>query len=142
MLPSFEFLPLNGEVPVPERGRLQYCDLVHPGGSLGYRIDWPDRSFAYITDTTVDGSYTDFIRGVTLLVHECNFSDEQKDWAFKTGHSHTSQVANLAKEAGVGTVYLTHFEPRDPRPDPVNLSVARSIFPETHLATDLLEIQF
>lgn len=142
VLPMFEFTPLTEPVEVAEGGKLRFHDLVHPGGSLGYRIDWPDRSFAYITDTTVDGTYTEFIRGVKVLVHECNFSDEQKEWAFKTGHSYTSQVAKLAKEAQVGRLYLTHFEPRDARPDPINLPVARSIFPEANIATDLLEIEF
>lgn len=142
VMPNFEFLPLKGDIEVPQQGRLRYHPLIHPGGSLGFRIDWPDRSLAYITDTTVDDTYTEFIHGTKVLVHECNFSDEQREWAFKTGHSHTTQVANLARDAEVGALYMTHLEPRDPRPDPIDLNVARAIFPNTHLATDLLEISF
>lgn len=142
VLPSFDFIPFAGEVELPAGGKLTYHPLVHPGGSLGFRLDWPDRSLAYITDTTVDGSYTEFIRGADLLIHECNFSDAESEWAFKTGHSYTSQVATLAKEAEVGRLYMTHLEPRDPRPDPIDLPVARAIFPESHLAADLLEIDF
>ena len=142
VLPAFEFVPLTGDVDVAGGGRLRYQPLIHPGGSSGFRIDWPDKSLAYITDTTVDDTYTDFVHGATVLVHECNFADEQSEWAFKTGHSHTTQVATLAKDAEVGSLYLTHFEPRDPRPDPVNLELARTIFPNSHIATDLLEIDF
>ena len=142
VLPDFSFTPLESVTSLPDGGRLTCCPLKHPGGCLGFKITWPDRSLAYITDTTVDGSYTEFIRGVDVLIHECYFHDDMAEWAEKTGHSHTSQVAGLARAAGVKRLLLTHIDPQRPDDDPIGMATARAIFPATELAEDLLEIEF
>jgi ribonuclease Z len=142
VLPRMEFVPLEESVALPD-ATITWTKLKHPGGSVGYRVDCADgSSLAYITDTYADGSYLDFIRGVDLLIHECYFSDDQWHWCEPTGHSHTSQVAKLAREARVGGLYLTHIDPRRPDDDPVGLDDARAIFPETYLAEDLLKIEW
>lgn len=116
--------------------------LTHPGGCCGFRLERSDgKSLAYITDTTVDGSYTEFIRGVDVLIHECNFPDDLQQWCQLTGHSHTSMVAQLARDAEVGRLYLTHIDPQRPDDDPLTLAVAQAIFPQTYYAEDGLEIQ-
>jgi ribonuclease Z len=99
------------------------------------------KRIAYITDTVADGSYVEFIRGADVLIHECNFPDEMSHWCEQTGHSHTSAVARIAKEAGVKRLYLTHIDPQRPDDDPVGMETARAIFPETILAEDLMEIE-
>ena len=50
--PSVEFRPLSGPVDLRGGGRLSYFPLEHPGGVLGYRLDWLSCSMAYVTDTT------------------------------------------------------------------------------------------
>lgn len=140
--PGYEFRPLETRVALPGGGVLTHCRLNHPGGTLGFRIDWPGKSLAYITDTIADGSYTGFLHGVDLLIHECNFSDEAAALAGKTGHSYTTAVARVAKEAGAKRLFLTHIDPQHLEDDPIGLSVARSIFPATELAEDLMEIEF
>jgi ribonuclease Z len=142
VLPPFEFVPLFERVPVGDgRGSIHHCPLEHPGGSLGYKLDIDGKRFAYITDTCVDGSYNEFVRGVDVLVHECYFPDTLSEWASKTGHSHTTPVAQLAKEAGVGRLYLTHIDPQRSDDDPIGIAAARAIFPATYLAEDLMEIE-
>src|SRR5258708_4699326 len=39
--PGYVFQPLAEKVAVPAGGVLTHCRLNHPGGSIGYRIDWP-----------------------------------------------------------------------------------------------------
>jgi len=141
VLPAFEFHVLNERVVLPGGGELTHCRLNHPGGALGYRAWWPGHSMAYITDTVADGSYTDFVRGVDLLIHECNFADDSAAWAAKTGHSHTSAAAQAARDAGVKRLLLTHFDPRHPEDDPVDVGAARAIFAATELAHDLMEVE-
>ncbi|MBM4003209.1 MAG: MBL fold metallo-hydrolase [Planctomycetes bacterium] len=142
--PDFQQHPLDGAPFVIEDCRISTFPLRHPGGSLGFRFDWPDRSLAYVTDTTAaaDSEYLRAIRGVDLLIHECNFRDGDRDWAEKTGHSHTSAVAELAAAAGVGRLLMTHFNPLDDDPDPVGLEAARRIFPRTLLAEEGMELDF
>lgn len=141
-LPKTEYLELPEQVEVARGGTLTYCELQHPGGSVGYRIDWPDASLAYITDTTAPGDYGSFIEGVDLLIHECYFPDDMSNWAYKTGHSCTTPVAELAKTAGVSQLALVHIDPERPEDDPIGLETAQAIFPNTFLAEDKMEIEF
>ena len=56
----------------------------HPGGSVAYRLDWPDgKRLVYATDTTGDTSpeHADWSRDADLLMHECYFRDEAQQWA-------------------------------------------------------------
>lgn len=148
VLPAFEFVELTGPAPVGGSGRLTFQPLPsHPGGSTAFRIDWPARgsspakSLAYVTDTTTDGSYLEFIRGVDLLIHECYFPDAQAEWARRTGHSHTTPVAHAARDAGVKRLALVHIDPQRPDDDPIGLEVAQAIFPATFLAEDLMAVE-
>lgn len=133
-----EWAPLTSSVELRDGGKLTSFPLPHAGGSLAFRLDWPGHSLAYVTDTTAtaDAPYLDFIRGVDLLVHECNFTDDLAEWAVKTGHSHTTPVAELAAKANVGRLVLTHVNPLADDTDPVNLAAARRLFPRTELGRD------
>lgn len=124
--------------------RVTHFALTHPGGCVGYRLDWPGRSLAYVTDTTAtpDAGYLDRIRGVDLLIHECNFRDIEQEWAVKTGHSCTSAVASVAKAAGVKRLVLLHFNPLDDSDDPVDLPAARAVFPAAEIGFDGMAIEF
>ena len=140
--PEFEWHTLHDSVPLPSEGKLTWISLDHPGGSVGFRLDWPGKSLAYITDTSAPGNYADFVRGVDVLIHECYFPDELDDWAEKTGHSSSSKVALLAKLADVKRLYIVHVDPQRPDDDPVGLESIRAIFANTELAEDLMEIEF
>lgn len=141
--PPFEWCPLDGEqIPVANGGSLTWTALEHPGGSLGYRLDWPDRSLAYITDTTAPGNYLEFIRDVDVLIHECYFPDEMAEWAEKTGHSSATAVAEVARECSVGRLLLVHTDPQSCADDPVGLDTMRAIFPHVEIAEDLQELEF
>ena len=141
LMPAFEITPVAPRVSLAGGATLTHCRLQHPGGVLAFRLDWPGESLAYVTDTFADGSYVDFLRGVDLLIHECNFADGAEGWAQKTGHSYSSAVARLARDAQVGRLLLTHIDPRHPEDDPVNLASMRSIFAATEIAEDLMEIE-
>lgn len=141
----WEFRPLRTtEVHIGGQGVLTHFPVDHPGGAVGYRVDWPDRSLAYVTDTTAKpgADYIKNIRGVDLLVHECYFPDSMQEWAEKTGHSTTTPVAQVAEEAEVGRLVLVHTNPAVTDPDPIDIEVARAIFPNTELAADRQEIEF
>lgn len=142
--PPYESRPLAAEVPLCGGGRLTHFPLEHQGGSIGFRLDWPGHSMAYVTDTTAapDADYVQHIRGVDLLVHECYFPDERADWARKTGHSSTTPVAQVARQADAGRLVLVHLNPLSTEDDPIGLEVARAIFPKTELGEDLMEVEF
>ena len=87
--------------------------LNHPGGSLGFRFDWPETSLAYVTDTVGDGAYLEKVRGVDVLIHERNFKDGWETQAAKSGHCTSLQVAQIASASTCKTLLLTHFNPLD-----------------------------
>ncbi len=139
---NFEYHELGDGWELADGGRLTWRPLTHPGGSMGYRIDWPDKSFAFITDTTTSEDYLDFIAEVDVLIHECNFPDAMAEYAEPTGHSHSTAVAELAKQAGVGRLILTHFGPDQPQDDPVGIDGVRKIFPASEIARDPWTVEF
>ena len=141
--PLFAMRPLADVEPLPQGGRIIHFPLAHPGGAVGYRLDWPDRSLAYVSDTTaaVDADYIEKIRGADLLIHECHFND-MPDQAELTGHSCLRPVAEVAAAAGVGRLVLVHINPLADAENPVDLDAARSIFPETVVGTDNMELEF
>jgi ribonuclease BN (tRNA processing enzyme) len=142
--PPCEFRPLAAKVPLAGGGTLTHFPLAHPGGAIGFRLDWPGHSMAYVTDTTAaaNAPYLEAIRGVNLLVHECYFPDSMCELADLTGHSCTTPVAELAKAAGVGRLVLVHINPLPKEEDPIGLPTARAIFPATELGVDLMEVEF
>lgn len=146
VMPAFEFVELGERAIVLDDGvKVLHQPLPsHPGGSCGFRVEWRNdgraKSLAYITDTAVDGSYNDFVRGVDLLIHECYFADDMQEWGQRTGHSCTSQVARLAAATGVKRLILTHIDPQHSEDDPIGLEQAQSIFANTRLAEDLMQV--
>ena len=139
-----EYQPLTGDVDLPGGGRLSHFPVDHPGATIGFRLEWPGHSMAYVTDTTANpaADYVEKLRGVDLLIHECNFDDSLVEHAILTGHSTTTPVAQVARAAGVRRLVLTHLNAISNEVDPVGLDVARAIFPQTWLATDGLELEF
>jgi ribonuclease BN (tRNA processing enzyme) len=129
---------------MPLGGTLTHFPLEHPGGSVGYRLDWSDRSLAYVTDTTATpgADYIEKIRGVDVLVHECYFNDDQTDQARLTGHSCLTQVCRVASKASVGMLLLTHINPLADADHPLDLDLARRIFPDVMVAKDGMVVEF
>lgn len=142
----FEMKALQGEsIPLSEGGTISWFPLEHPGGSVGYRLDFPGKSLAYVTDTTAveDAPYLNHIQDVDVLIHECYFPDGWEERAKLTGHSCSTPVGKVAKAANVGKLYLVHMNPiAENHEDPIDIAAVQKVFPNTHYATDNLEIDF
>jgi len=140
--PLFEARPLAPKATLPGGGKLTHFPLQHPGGSVGFRIDWQDRSLAYVTDTVAaaDADYVDKIRGVDLLIHECYFGDEMAEHAKLTGHSCLSPVAEVAAAAEVGRMVLVHINPLLADDNDLDMTSARKIFPDIEIGVDRMEL--
>ena len=81
------------------------------GGSIGIRIG---DTLAYVTDTVIDPATVEFVRGVKLLLHEVWLTAEEaaESDPSPTGHSDAGAVADLARAAGVGRLWVVHHHPR------------------------------
>ena len=142
--PRFTWCPLAGPVTLSDGGVVRWFPLRHPGGAVGYRIDWPDCSLAYVTDATAgpDASYLDEIRNVDVLVHECFFPDGWEERAAFTGHSCLTPVAHVARQSGARRLVLVHINPLAHEPDPFGVDSVREIFAETLIGQDGMVVEF
>jgi ribonuclease BN (tRNA processing enzyme) len=142
--PTFRLEPLEGICPLPGGGSLSHFTLEHPGGSIGFRLDWPGHSMAYVTDTIADpkADYVDQIRGVDLLIHEAYFADDSDDLPSITGHSSLNAVVEVAAAAGTGRLVLVHLDPRSESDAPFELCHARRVFEKTEFGFDCQELKF
>jgi ribonuclease Z len=141
---SFDWRPLLAQEPLPGGGNLTHFPLEHDQTCMGYRLDWPGHSLAYVTDTIArpDAAYVQKISGVDLLLHECNNPDRLAVLAERIYHTYTSAAARVAALAGVKRLVLIHKAPIDAldiRPD---LPAAQMIFPATVIGQDRMEIDF
>jgi ribonuclease Z len=139
-----------GIPPGPIYGRLKLGEtMVLDDGRVvgGSELCGPQRhgrSMVYCTDTTYCSSGVELATGADLLVHEATFAQSLADLARRSGHSTASIAAQVALEAGVRELILTHISPRyveggDIAPEDL-LVEARAIFPATRIAYDMLTV--
>lgn len=96
------------------------------------------RTVVIFGDTRPCESAIRLARGADVLVHEATYMHERSDQAHRYYHSTALQAALLAKEAGAGSLILTHLSSRY-QDEGVHslLEEARVIFPNAHVAEDL-----
>jgi len=97
------------------------------------------RKIVYSGDTAPNSELLELSRGADLLIHESTFLDELADRAEEDGHTTALQAAELAKEAEVKQLVLTHLSSRYPDPSVV-LEEAKTVFDNLVVAEDFLEI--
>jgi ribonuclease Z len=80
--------------------------------------------------------------GADVLVHEATFTSQERGRALETGHSTAAQAAELALEAGVELLALTHVSTRYAGGE--IRDEARTIFPNTEVPRDfdLIDVPF
>lgn len=124
----------------PERGDLvrgQSITLadgrhIDPEDVLGPAMD--GASLAITGDTGRTDNLLEICEGLDTLVIESTYVDENVEMARKFGHLTARQAAELAKQAGVKKLILTHLSRRNREKDVRR--EARAIFPNSHVARD------
>jgi ribonuclease Z len=132
----------------PERGALQRGEpvaladgrVIKPDEVLGEPR--PGRTIVIAGDTAPCPTVLEAARDADLLVHEATFLEDERERARETLHSTALDAAELAREAGVTMLALTHLSTRYSGPDAAR--EARAIFPETFVPRDFdaIEIPF
>lgn len=131
--------PLWGEI---HRGRSISLDdgrVVSPAELVG--PPRAGRRVAFSGDSAPAPGILELACGADLLVHEATFDRSETVRARETRHSTAAEAAELAQQAGVGALVLTHISARYSRDAPELLEEARRIFPATRIARDGLVIE-
>ncbi len=93
--------------------KIHTLPLNHPGGATGYRLEYKDKSFCYITDTehmigNHDVQLQRFIQGTDCLVYDAMYTDEQHKEKIGWGHSTWQEAVYLAKNSDVKQLVVYH----------------------------------
>jgi len=124
----------------PQRGLLQRGEsveledgrVVTPDAVLG--PPRPGRKIVLAGDTAPSPVVLEAARGAEVLVHEATFLDEEAERARETAHSTALEAAELAREAEVSLLALTHLSNRYFGPEVAR--EARTIFADTVVPKD------
>jgi ribonuclease Z len=132
----------------PERGALQRGesitlddgDVVTPDAVLG--PPRPGRRVVIPGDTAPVETVRILSEGADVLIHEATFLEDERDRAADTLHSTALQAAEVARDAGVRLLALTHLSPRYFGPELAR--EAREVFPATVVPKDfdVIEVPF
>lgn len=126
--PHFSILQSGREVMVGDQ-------IVKPNDVLG--PPRRGRKVAISGDTRPTARLTEVARGADVLVHEATMDSSLQESAIIYGHSTAREAAEVAKEADVKLLVLTHISNR--YEDPSGLEAeAREVFPHVIMAHDLL----
>jgi ribonuclease Z len=143
------FLPEKAEVlkipPGPWRGALVRGEevtlpdgrVIQPDMVLGEEL--PGTKLVHVGDAGRTDNLLEVARDADALVIEATYLEEEQDLAEQFGHLTAQQAAQLAQDANVGTLILTHISRRY-RADQV-LEEARGIFPQVYVARDFDRFQ-
>ena len=131
--------PLWGQIHRGNPVMLPDGRVIEPSELVGPRR--PGRTVVVTGDTRPCAATIEASRDADLLIHEATFGDEEAARAVETGHSTAREAAEVAREAGARRLLLTHFSARYSR-DAVDLErEARTVFAETIIGKDGMEIE-
>ncbi|MBP2548406.1 phosphoribosyl 1,2-cyclic phosphodiesterase [Neorhizobium galegae] len=106
-----------GDVLTPRPGiSIRTFTLNHPGGCIGYRVEWAGRSLALVFDIehqpgVLDETALKLMEGADLAVYDSAFTEAEMERYRGFGHSTWEQGVKLAKAAGIGKLILFHHSP-------------------------------
>ena len=101
-------LPREGAAPLELPGcMLSWAPTRHSPESIAFRLDGPDGAFVYTGDTEYSGMVVELARGAHTLLIECTRPDDDP----LPNHLTPSGAAQIAREAGVERVVVTHLQP-------------------------------
>jgi phosphoribosyl 1,2-cyclic phosphodiesterase len=103
----------------------------HPGGSVGFRVEHGDKSIVFATDSELDQVLIDpaivkrdpealrelpddlvqAVQGADLLIADAQYTDAEYTTKVGWGHPRATTVVDLAAQAGVRQLALTHHDP-------------------------------
>lgn len=127
--------------------RIETAALNHPGGCVGYRIEFGQRSAAFVYDIEhtpgeMDPVALGLMRGADLVVYDSAYDDAEMETFKGFGHSSWQQGIRLATKAGAKRLAFFHHMPERGDPELIEIERrAKALMPTSFLAKDGLVIR-
>jgi phosphoribosyl 1,2-cyclic phosphodiesterase len=131
---------------IGEDVRVETCELNHPGGSLGVRVEYKGKSYVHACDmehsVQFDPAVVRLARDADVFAMDTTYTEEEyagigthprRGW----GHSTWKQAVRLARQAGAARLFLFHHEMNrtDEALDRMG-DAARKEFPQAEVAAE------
>lgn len=129
--------PWRGELVKGQSVTLPDGRVIEPEMVLGE--EQPGTKMVHVGDAGRTDNLLEVVRDADALVIEATYLETEKDLAELFGHLTAKQAGELAAEAGVGTLILTHISRRY-RADQI-LEEAREVFKDVYVARDFDRFQ-
>ena len=100
----------------------------------------PARKVVFTGDSRPSPGTRNMAENADLLIHEATFADDEQPRAVETGHSTAREAAEIARDAGVRRLALTHLSARYSLNASELLKQAREVHGNTVIARDGMEI--
>jgi ribonuclease Z len=127
--PQFKKLKLGESISLPD-GR-----ILDGKEYIGEPI--PGRIIAILGDTRYTDKSIQLAKNADVLVHESTFGHQEADLAYEYYHSTTIQATNIAKQANVDKLLLTHISSRYQKENAeILLEEAKQAFTNVNVAHD------
>lgn len=121
----------NGEE-VEVNGKIIKPEMVLGEPRKGIKI-------TYSGDSRPCDAMINLAKDSSLLIHEATFLEEDKDKALENGHSTTKEAAEIAKNANVNKLIITHFSNRYTNIKQFKKET-KEIFENTTVAKDFMQV--
>lgn len=132
--PIYKFLKEGKSITLEDGRTINGKEFIGPS-KKGRRV-------AIAGDTRLTEKSSLLARGMDLMVHESTFAKDESQHAYDYFHSTSTQVANVAKDEKINTLFLTHISARyQGESSSKLLDEARSIFENTYIANDFDEYE-
>ncbi len=106
---TFEFRTVgDGDSAAVGDVELRFATTAHPVPTVALRASRREKSVVYTADTGPSPGLVELARGANVLVAEASYQGEEKPWSH---HLTAYEAGQLAAEAGVERLFLTHIGP-------------------------------
>lgn len=139
---------VSGDVLTPREGMVvRTARLNHPGGCIGYRLEYGGHVVAMVTDTehvegVLDPAVLGLIDRADLVIYDAMYIDSEVEKHVGYGHSTWRQGVRLCEAAGARRLAIFHHHPmRDDFLLDLIDGEARKAFPGAFVARDYQTVE-
>ncbi len=144
---EFEDFAAGDNFNIDQTIKVSTTGLNHPDNATGYRFEFKNKIFCYVTDTehvpgTLDENILALIEGADVVAYDCTYTDREFVSRAGWGHSTWQEGVRLCRAAKAKKLAIFHHDPDHEDMFMQNLEAeARSEWAGTFVARENMQLQ-